>query len=209
MKKIALFVCAALLSALTVNAQNTAVNLNAKASKDAAKMAKQYKKEGWVVAPGQLPLERQLDRSFQLMIELDENGYQKYVSGEGQSIGNNYDAAKMQALEMAKMQMVSKVQSQISTIVDNTISNAQLSREQAESVTETVAASKTLISQNIGRVMTVVEVYRDKPRKSKEVRVVIFYNAEMALQSAKKAIRSELEKKGDKIHEQLDKALGF
>ncbi|MBR2116084.1 MAG: hypothetical protein U0L45_09040 [Alistipes sp.] len=209
MKKIALFVCAALLSALTVNAQNTAVNLNAKASKDAAKMAKQYKKEGWVVAPGQLPLERQLDRSFQLMIELDENGYQKYVSGEGQSIGNNYDAAKMQALEMAKMQMVSKVQSQISTIVDNTVSNAQLSREQAESVTETVAASKTLISQNIGRVMTVVEVYRDKPRKSKEVRVVIFYNAEMALQSAKKAIRSELEKKGDKIHEQLDKALGF
>lgn len=209
MKKIALFVCAALLSALTVNAQNTAVNLNAKASKDAAKMAKQYKKEGWVVAPGQLPLERQLDRSFQLMIELDENGYQKYVSGEGQSISNNYDAAKMQALEMAKMQMVSKVQSQISTIVDNTVSNAQLSREQAESVTETVAASKTLISQNIGRVMTVVEVYRDKPRKSKEVRVVIFYNAEMALQSAKKAIRSELEKKGDKIHEQLDKALGF
>ena len=209
MKKIALFVCAALLSALTVNAQNTAVNLNAKASKDAAKMAKQYKKEGWVVAPGQLPLERQLDRSFQLMIELDENGYQKYVSGEGQSIGNNYDAAKMQALEMAKMQMVSKVQSQISTIVDNTVSNAQLSREQAESVTEPVAASKTLISQNIGRVMTVVEVYRDKPRKSKEVRVVIFYNAEMALQSAKKAIRSELEKKGDKIHEQLDKALGF
>lgn len=209
MKKIALFVCAALLSALTVNAQNTAVNLNAKASKDAAKMAKQYKKEGWVVAPGQLPLERQLDRSFQLMIELDENGYQKYVSGEGQSVGNNYDAAKMQALEMAKMQMVSKVQSQISTIVDNTVSNAQLSREQAESVTETVAASKTLISQNIGRVMTVVEVYRDKPRKSKEVRVVIFYNAEMALQSAKKAIRSELEKKGDKIHEQLDKALGF
>lgn len=209
MKKIALFVCAALLSALTVNAQNTAVNLNAKASKDAAKMAKQYKKEGWVVAPGQLPLERQLDRSFQLMIELDENGYQKYVSGEGQSIGNNYDAAKMQALEMAKMQMVSKVQSQISTIVDNAVSNAQLSREQAESVTETVAASKTLISQNIGRVMTIVEVYRDKPRKSKEVRVVIFYNAEMALQSAKKAIRSELEKKGDKIHEQLDKALGF
>lgn len=209
MKKIALFVCAALLSALTVNAQNTAVNLNAKASKDAAKMAKQYKKEGWVVAPGQLPLERQLDRSFQLMIELDENGYQKYVSGEGQSISNNYDAAKMQALEMAKMQMVSKVQSQISTIVDNTVSNAQLSREQAESVTETVAASKTLISQNIGRVMTIVEVYRDKPRKSKEVRVVIFYNAEMALQSAKKAIRSELEKKGDKIHEQLDKALGF
>lgn len=209
MKKIALFVCAALLSALTVNAQNTAVNLNAKASKDAAKMAKQYKKEGWVVAPGQLPLERQLDRSFQLMIELDENGYQKYVSGEGQSIGNNYDAAKMQALEMAKMQMVSKVQSQISTIVDNTVSNAQLSREQAESVTETVAASKTLISQNIGRVMTVVEVYRDKPRKNKEVRVVIFYNAEMALQSAKKAIRSELEKKGDKLHEQLDKALGF
>ena len=95
------------------------------------------------------------------------------------------------------------------TVVEEAPVLAVATETAPESVTETVAASKTLISQNIGRVMTIVEVYRDKPRKSKEVRVVIFYNAEMALQSAKKAIRSELEKKGDKIHEQLDKALGF
>ena len=57
--------------------------------------------------------------------------------------------------------------------------------------------------------MAVVEVYREKKQKNKEVRVVVFYNAEMALQSAKKAIRSKLEEKGDKLSEQLDKALGF
>ena len=209
MKKFAFFVCAALLAALTVNAQNTSLDLSQKASRDAAKEAKQYKKEGWIVAPGTLPLERQLDRAYQLQIQLDENGYDKYVKGEAQSIAATYDAAKMQALELAKQNMASTIQTQITTIIDNNVANAQLAREQAESITQTVAASKSLIAQDIGRVMAVVEVYREKKQKNKEVRVVVFYNAEMALQSAKKAIRSKLEEKGEKLSEQLEKALGF
>ena len=190
MKKFAFFVCAALLAALTVNAQNTSLDLNKRASRDAAKEAKQYKKEGWIVGTGTLPLERQLDRAYQLQIQLDENGYDKYVKGEAQSIAATYDAAKVQALEVAKQNMAGTIQAQITAIIDNNIANAQLAREQAESIAQTVAASKSLIAQDLGRVMVVVEVYRDKPKKNKEVRVVVFYNAEMALQSAKKAIRS-------------------
>ena len=39
--------------------------------------------------------------------------------------------------------------------------------------------------------------------------VRIAYNGEMAKQAAKKAMREELEKKGQNLHEQLDKVLGF
>ena len=70
-------------------------------------------------------------------------------------------------------------------------------------------ASKNLISQSIGRVITVVECYRVLDNKNREVMVRIAYNGEMAKEAAKKAIRQELEKKGEKLHEQLDQVLGF
>ena len=71
------------------------------------------------------------------------------------------------------------------------------------------SASKNIISQSIGRIIPVVECYRILPNKNKEVRVQIAYNTQMAMESAKKTIRQELEKKGDKLHDQLDKVLGF
>ena len=125
MKKLVFFVCAALLASFAVNAQNHSIDMNKKASNDAAKMAKQYKKDGWIVAPGQLPLERQLDRAFMLRTEIDANGYDVYVDGQAQSVGATYDAAKMQALELAKMQLANKLQTQITTIIDNTVANSR------------------------------------------------------------------------------------
>ena len=108
MKKLAFFVFAALFASLTVNAQDF--------SKIAAKEAKSYKKQGWVVAPGQFPLEYQLARAYQLRSERDNNDYEVYVDGQAQSVGATYDAAKMQALEMAKLQLASKLQTQITQL---------------------------------------------------------------------------------------------
>ncbi|MBQ3208761.1 MAG: hypothetical protein IJB23_02985 [Alistipes sp.] len=206
MKKLAFFVFAALFASLTVNAQDF--------SKIAAKEAKSYKKQGWVVAPGQFPLEYQLARAYQLRSERDNNDYEVYVDGQAQSIGATYDAAKMQALEMAKLQLASKLQTQITTIIDNTVANNQLPKEQAESITKTVAASKTLISQNIGRVLTIVECYRELPKKNKEVLVQIFYNKQKAMAAAKRSIHEQmvkdgLAKEGEELHDRLDKILGY
>jgi hypothetical protein len=39
--------------------------------------------------------------------------------------------------------------------------------------------------------------------------VRLAYNGEMAKEAAKQILRNELEKKGDNLHEQLDKVLGF
>ena len=58
-------------------------------------------------------------------------------------------------------------------------------------------------------VVTVVECYREKPGKNKEVRVMIAYNTAMAMEAAKNAVRDELKKKGDEIHEKLDGLLNL
>ena len=183
--------------------------LNSKASKDARKEAKKFKKEGWQTTPGALTLEKQLDRSMMMQMDVDQSGYPLYVMGEAMSIGENYDAAKMQALELAKQNLAGQIQTEITALVENTVANKQLAEEEAASIAETVLASKNLISQSIGRVIPVVELYRDLPNKNKEVLVRIAYNHNMAKEAAKKIIRKDLEEKGNKLHDQLDEVLGW
>ena len=43
--------------------------LNDKATKAARKEAKKLKKEGWTTAPGALPIEKQLDKSYLMQYE--------------------------------------------------------------------------------------------------------------------------------------------
>lgn len=184
-------------------------DLNEKASKAARKEAKTLKKQGWQIAPGALPIEKQLDKSYLMQQEFDEDLFPKYLMGEAMSIGQNYDAAKMQALELAKQNLAGQIQTEVTALIENTVANKQLEPEDAASVVQSISAGKNLISQSIGRVITVVEVYRTVSNKNKEVLVRIAYNSEMAKAAAKKAIREDLEKKGEDLHNKLDKLLGW
>ena len=183
--------------------------LNAKASKAARKEAKVLAKEGWKTAPGALPLDKQLDKAYTMQMEYDEDMFPKYLMGEAMSIGENYDAAKMQALELAKQNLAGQIQTEVTALIENTVANKQLQPEEAASVVQSISAGKSLISQSIGRVITVVEVYRTVSNKNKEVLVKIAYNADMAKQAAKKAIRDDLEKKGEELQDKLDELLGW
>lgn len=177
--------------------------------KNAKKKAKEYVKEGWEVVPGKLPLESQLERSYTLAREMDDTGLPKFIVAEAMSIGQNYDAAKMQALDLAKINLAGQIQTEITSLIESSVANEQLAEEEAVSITETVAASKSKIAQNIGRIIPIVECYRTRPNKNKEVLVMVGYNSQLAMEAAKKTVRQELEKKGEKLHEQLDKVMGF
>lgn len=184
-------------------------DLKEKASKSARKEAKKLQKEGWTIAPGALPIDKQLDKSYLMQMEYDENMFPKYLMGEAMSIGENYDAAKMQALELAKQNLAGQIQTEVTALIENTVANKQLQAEEAASVVQSISAGKNLISQSIGQVITVMEVYRSAQNKNKEVLLRIAYNASMAKQAAKKAVREELEKKGDELHKKLDNLLGW
>ena len=190
-------------------AKLTKKELEAKVSKVVKKGAKRLKKEGWQVSPGALPLEKQMERSYLMEMEYDEHLYPKYIIAHAQAIGENYDAAKMAATSLAVTNLASQIQTEVVGLVENTVANKQLSAEDAASITETVMASKNVISQSIGRYVIVVDCYRVLENKNREVLVRIAYNGEQAKQAAKQAVRQTLENKGEKLHEQLDKVLGL
>ena len=220
-----LFVCAFAFLCLTANVSAQTVkdirkerqeirkaskkDMNEKATKTARKDAKKLKKEGWITVPGALPLEKQLDKSYMMQMEYDEDMYPKYLMGEAMSIGENYDAAKMQALELAKQNLAGQIQTEVTALIENSVANKQLANEDASSLTQSIMGAKNLISQSIGRTIIVMECYRVKSNKNKEVLVRIAYNGAMAKAAAKRAIQEELNEKSEEIHKKLDEILGW
>ena len=183
--------------------------LSEKASKQARKEAKKLTKDDWTITPGALPIDKQLDKSYLMQQEFDEDMFPKYIMAEAMSIGENYDAAKMQAQELAKQNLAGQIQTEVTALIENTVANKQLEAEEAASVVQSLSAGKNLITQSIGRVIPVVEVYRTKANKNKEVLVRIAYNSKMAKAAAKAAVREDLEKRGDDLHKKLDELLGW
>lgn len=183
--------------------------LNEKASKAARKEAKRLSKEGWKAAPGALPIEKQLDKSYMMQYQYDTDGFPQFIMAEAMSTGGNYDAAKMQALELAKQNLAGQIQTEVTALVENTVANEQMDQSEAASITRSVMAAKNLISQSIGRVVTVVETYRVVNGNNREVLVRIAYSQDMAKAAAKKAVKKELEQRGDSLHNKLDELLGW
>lgn len=219
---IALLLSLSLMNSIDINAQSkigvkerqelakaSKKELNDKASKAARKEAKRLSKEGWKTAPGALPIDKQLDRSYMMQMEYDQDGFPKYIMAEAMSTGGNYDAAKMQSLELAKQNLAGQIQTEVTALIENTVANEQMDQGDAASITRSVAASKNLISQSIGRVVPVVETYRAVNGNNREVLVRIAYSMDMAKAAAKRAVKKELEERGDSLHNKLDQLLGW
>ena len=190
-------------------AKATKKELGEKASKAARNEAKKLGKEDWKTAPGALPVDKQLDKSYMMQYQYDSDGFPKFIMAEAMSTGGNYDAAKMQALELAKQNLAGQIQTEVTALIESTIANEQMVQSDAASITRSVMASKNLISQSIGRVIPVVETYRVVNGNNREVLIRIAYSQEMAKNAAKRAIQKDLEQRGDSLHNKLDQLLGW
>jgi len=183
--------------------------LNAKVDKTTKREAKRLKQEGWKVAPGALPLEKQLERSYLMQYEYDEDLFPKYIMGEAASVGESYDAAKASAMSLAMTNIATQMKTEVTALVENTVTNRQLEPGEAVSISESVTANKNLVSQSVERTIMVVECYRMNGRSTHEVLVRLAYNSELIKEEAKRAMRKDLEDKGRNLHNQLDKLLGL
>lgn len=179
------------------------------AQKSIKKEVRQLKKDGWKVAPGNIALDLQLSEAYSKALEKDEKGYEKFVSGEAMTVGETYDAALFQATNLAKLDLAAKIETEITELIDTKLGNKQLSQKQAASLAESVAASKNLVSQKLGRVIIPVKMYRDLANGNVEVRTIVYYSHDMAMDVLKQTMREDLEKKADDLSKQLDKILGF
>lgn len=221
MKKLILFGLGMLLLTSTGYAQNTKEQrkereaitkmsdkeLKAKVSRDVKKQAKAFKKQGWQVNVGALSLEKQIEKAQRMQYEYNDDNSPKYFMGEMTAKAQSYAAAKAQALAFAKEDLAGMIATEVTALVENTRANEQISATDAASIAKTVQAGKQLIAQRLTNVIPVVEVYR-MDGKLYEVQTRIFYDRNIALQTAKQIVKQELEKDGQKLHKELDEIWG-
>lgn len=215
MKKLALItviglILVAMLNPLTAQTteKEASKEVKSKAVKQARKEAKKLKKEGYFVAPGALPIEKQLEYAWTKQYLQDEEGYPLYIVATGQSVGETQTAAKIQATETAKLELAGAITTNVAALIENNIANMQLNNEDAASVTKTVAAAKNIIAQELGRVITLVELYK-KIDKNVEASLRLAYDSKTAIEAAKRVIRKDLEEQTDLLQDKLDKLMNF
>ena len=178
-----------------------------KATKEARKEAKKYKKQDYNVSPGALPMEKQIETAWMRQYEMDEDGYPLYIVASGNSVANTTSAAKLQANELAKLELAGSISTQVAALIESSIANQQFNSEEAASVTKTVAAAKSIIAQELGRTIPLFEIYRTLDNKNVEVNVRIAYNSKKANEVAIRAITKKLEEETDIAHDKLEKLM--
>jgi hypothetical protein len=228
MKKIALLITCFALTVLTTNVYSQSKKevkeeikakdaksddlkgkIKERASRSARREAKKYIRDGYMVPAGALPLDKQLEAAWMKQYDTDSKGYPVWYVSNAKSIGENYSAAKNQAMNLAKVELAGLISTNVAGFAENSVANQDLSQEEAASVVKTIDASKNIIAQELGRVLPVVEIYKNLSNKNVEVQVRLCYNTEMANETTKKIIRKKLEDETSIAHEKLEKLMGM
>jgi len=189
-------------------AKDAKKQITGKSVKQARKEAKKFISEGFYVAPGALPLDKQLENAWIKQYETDDKGLPKYIVESGNSVAESQTAAKLQANETAKLNLAGEITTSVAALIENNIANMQLNNADAASVTKTVAGAKNLIAQELGRTLPLVEIYK-KIGKNVEADVRLAYDYQNAIESAKKVIRKQLEEETKGIQDKLDGLMKF
>ena len=180
-----------------------------RAIKEARKEAKKLKKDGWYVPPGSLPLDKILENAWMKQLMEDDEGKVMYITADGNAVAESKTAAEMQAIEMGKLQLAGLIETNVSSLVTGNIGNAQLSTEDAASVTEIVQSSKNIIATELGYVDPFFKLYKDIGKDKIEVQIRLFYDTGQSLEIAKKRVRTELKDKLELNQQQLEKLMGM
>ena len=183
-------------------------DLKKKALKEARKEAKRLTKEGFRTPVGKLPLDKQIEDAWQKQAELDMEGNPYWYVASARVIAGNQSAAVLQATNAAKIDLEGQIQTKVTQLIEEKTANDDMGQEEAASLKSMVATSKSIISGTLGRTVPLVEVYRTLPNKNVEVMVTIGCTAQMANETAVKAIRKALADKSEELAKELDK-LGY
>ena len=167
--------------------------LNEKAEKQAKKEGKRLIAEGWETAPGDISLKNKLDEFYLKRQETDVDGFPLWYTSFAQATGNSQIASKLAAIEMAKLELSAQLASNISGLVESSLASNSLSTDEASNIQKIVASSNNVISTNLPRIVTLVEIYRKTPEGNTLCAVHVGTNAKVAEMVAKKAIRKKLE----------------
>lgn len=170
------------------------------------KTAKEWEKEGWKSM--NMPIEKQLQMTWEREVILDEEGYPKYVTVEVQATGTNFTAAQMQAENVAKVRIASNIAASIMSLADIALANNETTPELTASISKAVENTKIIVSQKLGRVYTSTSVYK-QTRNTYTVRAIVLYDQRQAMKIAHETVMQELANESEHNKKQLEALLGM
>jgi hypothetical protein len=177
-----------------------------KVSRDTKKEAKKYEKENWRVMPGTLSMEQQLNDSFKMQVMTDDKGLPQWIVASGSSVAQTQAAAQMQAMEVAKITLVSLLETNMKSVVESDVSNNQINAIDAASITKTIQVSANRVSKKLGYIQPMLNISRSVGNNT-EVKVLIGYNYEIAKQYILNEMKAELQLETDDVRKRYEKFL--
>ncbi len=169
MKTIKLF---ATLLMLFVFATNVNAQFDKKQMKQIEKEVKAMEKEGWKVKPGGLSLLDQQIRSKKVQLEEDADGNAAWQIGAASSRGSVYDAARMQAMVLAKTELANAISASVTAKYASEAANKQLGNGSVESMVETAMKSQEVtVDQKLSNPRVLFEAYQTLPDGNIEVNI--------------------------------------
>ena len=117
----------------------------------------------------------------------------KYIFGQAISGGGFYDAAKMQAVELAKAELAGNIATDLTTLVNLKLENQQISADKASSASEIIQKGRSLVSQKLGPTIPLIEIYRTTKEGVVEVQIRLAYDKEKGIKAALDAMNPEFE----------------
>ncbi len=209
MKKLVSIIGMVALATLVMLGSNTQAQTKQQ-KKEAKKETKRLTKEGYKTMG--LPLHQQLEEFYAKMSEKDEEGMPKYLSEASMAIGNSFNTAKMEAVNIAKVRLAGQVQTTVMAEAKISLGNSTLSSEEAASVTKALEKSTQLVAQKLNRVLVAQEYYKILENKNYEVHVVLLYNTkaikDMLLQNAKDELKKDLDDFKPEYEKVLENTVG-
>jgi hypothetical protein len=212
MKKLIITILSCTISLIAVS-QKTEKELRSdlkdKAIREARKEAGKLEKDGWTVPPGSIPLAKVIENAWMKQVQVDENGNVRYIYADGNAVAETKSAAELQAIEFGKLQLAGLIQTNMSSLISANVGNAQLSTQEAASVTEVVQSAKNIIAMELGYVDPSFKLNRKVKKDKIEVQVRLFYDTKQSLEIAKKVVRQELKDKLKLNEEKLEKLMNI
>ncbi len=225
MKKMILLVAAAMMLAVTAQAQTAKelakeqkelneINrklLNQKPTRDAKKQAKELKKQGWVVPAGELTIEQQLTNSQLYAAELmaDENGAptKRFIQQTAITTSGSYNAGYAAARANAQVELAALLETEIVSAMQSKLDNAQTSAITAVTVDKFNQRTKAIVDQALTNAIPCVKIYRRLPNNNIEVQVRIAFDKKELAARLKRNMQKELEEEGDELNDIVDDIL--
>ncbi|MDD6777530.1 MAG: hypothetical protein PUD91_00650 [Bacteroidales bacterium] len=188
--------------AQTFNSSATKVDytklLTKKEKKAAEKEAKKLEKAGWSVPMGAMAMELQIMRATCFAKEVTPQGEAKYAIGHSTTAGESYNAARLQALEMARVDAAQQLETELAGEMTTSFGNEE--GAEIASLVSSAGGFRSLVSQKLSQSITVTEIQREQSGL-KEVQVSVAVDREQVKKAAKNAIREKLRERGSKIIE--------